>query len=57
VSAKENWNILELLIASVRVVMMSERMQPGAIQKLLDTDGRENAWLGRPDRNKGSDFF
>jgi hypothetical protein len=32
--------------------MMSGRMQPEAIQKLLDTDGRPNASLDRPEENK-----
>jgi hypothetical protein len=36
--------------------MMSGRMQPEAIQKLLDTDGRPNASLDRPEENKWSDF-
>jgi len=31
-------------------------MQPGAIQKLLDTDGRPDASLACLDRNKVSDF-
>jgi len=36
--------------------MMSRRMQPGTVQKLLDTDGRPNAWLGRLGGNIGSNF-
>jgi hypothetical protein len=36
--------------------MTSGRMELGAVQKLLDTDGRSDASLGRPDGNKASDF-
>jgi hypothetical protein len=31
-------------------------MQPWTVQKVLDTDGHLDPWLGRLDRNKGSDF-
>jgi hypothetical protein len=36
--------------------MTSGWTQPGIVQKLLDTDGRPDASLGRPNGNKGSDF-
>jgi hypothetical protein len=39
------------------VALSSRRMQAGAVQKLLDTDGRPDASLGRPDGNKGTYFF
>jgi len=55
-STKESWNLLELWWVFGRVAMTSGQMQPWTV-RLLDTDGRPDAWLGCPNGNMGSDFY
>jgi len=57
VSAKEIQILLELSLVYGRCCPVVQTDARWSAENLLDTDGRPDTSLGRPDENKGSDFY